>query len=469
MSLKNEGDLSPAGRNQLSRAKAAIQAKNTDYAITLLQSILKEEPLFLDGRKLLRYIEIQKYKAQGSFARQMAGMRLSGGLMKIGSNKKTPEEQLIQAEEILVQDPFNHKANAQLGDAGMVLGYPEFKCFAYEILRESKPGDKTILTQLAEAYMAAGEPAKAEKIYEQILEVDPKDGDALSGFKNASAAHASKTGGWETSGGDYRKVIKDIDQAKELEQQSKAVKSEEGIEELIAANFEKHQAQPTNPNHSKAIAALFLQKGDLPSSIQWYEHAFEAGGRTDSSLEKVIGDLKLKTTEQELQALREQLAALTIPEEKMHMQGLVDGKERELNEVRLAMAEARVKSQPNEGEFRYDLGEALFKVGQYKRAVEELQHSLKQPAVRYQALNLMGQAFMKRGMHDFAIKQLMTAEGELPVMDALKKEIVYNLGLVYEVTKQPEKALEQWKKIYEVDMGYRDVAARVEASYGEQG
>jgi hypothetical protein len=37
------------------------------------------------------------------------------------------------------------------------------------------------------------------------------------------------------------------------------------------------------------------------------------------------------------------------------------------------------------------------------------------------------------------------------------------------MTKQSDKALEQWKKIYEVDMGYRDVSARVEASYGDQG
>jgi hypothetical protein len=77
----------------------------------------------------------------------------------------------------------------------------------------------------------------------------------------------------------------------------------------------------------------------------------------------------------------------------------------------------------------------------------------------------MGLSFMKRGMLDFAVKQLALAESELPVMDEIKKEIVYNLGLAYEATKQPEKSLEQWKKIYEVDMGYRDVASRVEASY----
>jgi tetratricopeptide (TPR) repeat protein len=466
MSLKTERDLNPTSRNQVNRAKTAIQSKNFDYAITLLQATLKDEPLFLEGRILLRRVEIQKYKSTGSFARQMTSMRLSGGLMKLSSGKKTPQEQLIQAEEILVQDPYNPKANALIGEAGTALGHPEFKCFAYETLKDGKPGDKAILNGLAEAYMAAGEAGKAEKTYEEILEMDPRDGDALSGLKNASAAHASKVGKWDTAT-DYRDVLKDKSESEQLEQEAKVVKSSDAIEEQIGVNFAKHQAEPANPNHSKAIAMLFLQKNDITSAIQWYEHAFEAGGRTDSSLEKVIGDLRLKKTEQELQNLRDELAALTVPEEQMHMQATVQQKEKELDEVRLSLAEARVRAQPNEGEFRYDLGEALFKVGQYKRAVEELQHSLKQPSVRYQALNLMGQAFMKRGMNDFAVKQLSLAENELLAMDDLKKEIVYNLGLVYEVIKDPEKALEQWKKIYEVDMGYRDVAARVEASYGD--
>jgi hypothetical protein len=72
---------------------------------------------------------------------------------------------------------------------------------------------------------------------------------------------------------------------------------------------------------------------------------------------------------------------------------------------------------------------------------------------------------MKRGMLDFAVKQLSTAQSELPVMDEIKKDITYNLGLAYEASKQPEKSLDQWKMIYEVDMSYRDVAQRVEASY----
>jgi hypothetical protein len=53
--------------------------------------------------------------------------------------------------------------------------------------------------------MEAKDAAKAEKTYELILDLDPRDGDALSGLKNASAANASKTvGKWDTAT-DYRK------------------------------------------------------------------------------------------------------------------------------------------------------------------------------------------------------------------------------------------------------------------------
>jgi hypothetical protein len=47
----------------------------------------------------------------------------------------------------------------------------------------------------------------------------------------------------------------------------------------------------------------------------------------------------------------------------------------------------------------------------------------------------------------------------------MKKEIVYNLGLVYERMGEGEKSLTCMKQIYEADYGYKDVARRVESSY----
>ena len=94
MSLKTERDLNPTSRNQLSRAKTAAQSGNFDYAITLLQALLKDEPLFLEGRKLLRAVEINKSKKKTGFSLKSMGLTggLSGNLMKMGSSKKTPQE-----------------------------------------------------------------------------------------------------------------------------------------------------------------------------------------------------------------------------------------------------------------------------------------------------------------------------------------------------------------------------------------
>jgi len=63
------------------------------------------------------------------------------------------------------------------------------------------------------------------------------------------------------------------------------------------------------------------------------------------------------------------------------------------------------------------------------------------------------------------MKQFEDAAKEILTMDAMKKEIVYNLGIVYEKMGQREKSLNCMKQIYEADYGYKDVAERVESSY----
>lgn len=80
-------------------------------------------------------------------------------------------------------------------------------------------------------------------------------------------------------------------------------------------------------------------------------------------------------------------------------------------------------------------------------------------------MNLLGRSYRGLGMLDLAAKQLEEAARELPAMEKLKKEIVYDLGLVFEEMGKPQQAIDCMKQIYEVDYGYRDVAARVESSY----
>jgi tetratricopeptide (TPR) repeat protein len=80
-------------------------------------------------------------------------------------------------------------------------------------------------------------------------------------------------------------------------------------------------------------------------------------------------------------------------------------------------------------------------------------------------MNLLGCCYRELEMLDLAVKQLKEASKEILSMDAMKKEMVYNLGLVYERMGEQEKSVACMKQIYEVDYGYKDVARRVESSY----
>ena len=134
-------------------------------------------------------------------------------------------------------------------------------------------------------------------------------------------------------------------------------------------------------------------------------------------------------------------------------------------EILIEEARKRVERNPTDLQLRFDLGEQLTNAGHFREALQELQRARQNPNARLKAMNLLGRAYHELGMLDLAARQLEEAAGEIATMDAMKKEIVYNLGLVYEKTRDREKALACMKQIYEADYGFKDVAERVESSY----
>ena len=99
-------------------------------------------------------------------------------------------------------------------------------------------------------------------------------------------------------------------------------------------------------------------------------------------------------------------------------------------------------------------------------AIQELQRAKQNPNARLKAMNLLGLCYSEKNMLDLAVKQFQEAASEMVGMDTLKKEIVYTMGLVYERMGKRDESLKCMKDIYEVDYGYKDVAKRVEESYG---
>jgi tetratricopeptide (TPR) repeat protein len=179
-----------------------------------------------------------------------------------------------------------------------------------------------------------------------------------------------------------------------------------------------------------------------------------------------ISDLKIKCLEHEIAALEEFLSTYSARDEVYtEKSGQLRAAKVSRAEFLIADAQERVKRNPTDLQLRFELGENFFNAGRFREAVPELQRARQNPHARLKAMNVLGCCYGELGMLDLAMKQLEEASGEILSMDAMKKEIVYNLGLVYERMSELEKSLACMKQIYEVDYGYRDVARRVESSY----
>jgi tetratricopeptide (TPR) repeat protein len=114
---------------------------------------------------------------------------------------------------------------------------------------------------------------------------------------------------------------------------------------------------------------------------------------------------------------------------------------------------------------RFELAEMLFKAGKINEAMPEFQKAQSNPNKRLQSMSYLGQCFARRGMNDMAARTLQNALKEKLAFDEEKKELIYALGSVLEKMGKPEEAVDQFKQIYEVDMGFKDVAEKVDAYY----
>ncbi|MBI3876382.1 MAG: tetratricopeptide repeat protein [Verrucomicrobia bacterium] len=128
----------------------------------------------------------------------------------------------------------------------------------------------------------------------------------------------------------------------------------------------------------------------------------------------------------------------------------------------------RAEKYPTDLTIRFELGELYFKAGRLTDAIKEFQQAKNNPHKRIAALNFLGLCFSQRGMHEMAARTLQDAIKEKPVFDDEKKELIYNFGCVLEKMGRAAEAIKQFEEIYQEDIGYRDVGAKVDAYYARK-
>ena len=475
MPVKTEKDLPEFHRANWLKSMSAMQLKNYGYAIQLLQTILKSHPEFLAARQLLRKSAIAKTAGKKSLlsglsVASFSSIKIQSQLKLQSQLKKDPIAALAALDAIeksLETDPQNSQLNQLLKDAALAANLPDIAAFALETIVEASPKDTKALHELGQHYLKNSAPEKAVTIFQRLLDISPNDLAAIKGSKDAAASSSMKSGGWDKAESTYRDLIKDKDQAVALEQQSRVVRSEEMIDNLLAELHAKAEAEGENctVDTARRIAELHEQREDWENATNWFNYAASLSNNSDMALVRKASDLQIRQFDLAIEAREQFIEANPGTPESEGYAAELESLKKQRADLALEAARSRVDQNPTDLQLRFELGEILVDLENWQEAIPELQKARQNPNVRMRAMSLLGQCFTARGMLDLAAKTLSDAVSELLVMDAVKKDVIYNLGLVYEKMGDAQKTVDCMKQIYEVDYGYRDVAKRVESSY----
>lgn len=394
--------------------------------------------------------------------------RVSSGLstapFMFGGGKKEPTKLLETAEMLLAKDPNNVSALKMLAEAAGALGFPETVAFALDAVREIEPENRNNLLALGEAWLAAGKPNDALKIADDILRSKPTDADAQNLMRKASVAQTVTKHSWDQQS-TYRDKLRDESQAVSLEHSAKLVTGDTMTQRLLDEALARVAKEPHNIVHYRSVSQAYRQLGNLEEALAWVRKARQQPtGRTDAALEKQEAELATEVIDKRV---KEAEATLAADPTNPQAQAKLESARKELAEFKITEAKRYVERYPNDHSARYSLGALLLELGQVDAAIAQFQQAQKGPQVRVQSLVGLARSFKAKKLYDLAVSQLTTAKGELSTMDDTKKEIVYELGTCFELMGKPDAAIDEFKAIYSEDIGFRDVADKINAFYSK--
>lgn len=451
-------------RQMYNRGIEAAQRDNLDYAVSLFGQIIEKAPGCYECRAALRAAQQKKSGGRGGLFKNFlsgagASPQIARGRIVLNSN---PPEAMQIAEQILSGDPHNSLAHRLLADAALAAEMPRTAVLSLEVLFKNSPHDKTLSVQLANALAQAGDVTRAETILLDLCRDHPGDPDLAKELKNISARKTMGESGYEQLAdgqGSYRDILRNKDEAVSLEQEKRVQKTEDVAARLIGEYETRLKTEPDNLRLIRSLAELYTQKNQFDRALGYYERVKASEMGNDPTLDRTIAQTVTRRFDHAIAELNpfapdhaERLAAINA--EKLNYQ---------ITECR-----GRVEKYPTDLAIRFEMGTLYFQADKISEAIAEFQKSQGNPHKRIASMSYLAQCFAKRKMFDMAARRLQDAIKEKTVLDDEKKDLIYNLGCVLESMGRRDDAIEQFKLIYETEISYRDVAARVDAYYAGQ-
>ena len=309
----------------------------------------------------------------------------------------------------------------------------------------------------------------AQQAGAKARELDPTDGDLDTELKDLAAARAMTEGGYtEAAGteGGFRKMIKDADKQKELQEEETLA----GGAETAAAPLERarqaYEANPTDTNAVAKLLQLLRRVGDFDALNEAKRVALAAFQATSEYRFRMFaGDLEIKAAEQRVEE-RRKAAAGDAENEQLALQ--LDEANRSLQELKLAEYSERVEKYPTDRKRKYDLGTILFRLGRTEEAMAQFQAAKDEPRLHADAAHNLGLCFHAEGWFVEAVAEFDEALSRVESSEREKTlDMKYDLMLGLIEGAKAEKDLEMAQRaksicseIARTNIAYRDIRDR---------
>jgi len=423
------------------RATDAVERQNYDYAIELLYQLVTQDPANVKARQTLWLAEKRKYGEAGPSKMTALfkglGPQVSSAVHALMGK---PLKIIEDCERYLMVNPSSATVRNKLAQAAYEAGDIETSIAAYESARDADPQNINALRQLGRLYKekfdadhGREELNLAMNRFEELLKIT------------------------ET----FREKIRDEAAQAEIQRDERIVRSEDEVDREIKRLEEAIKAEPDRSNLYMRRGDLLLQKKRFKSAEEAFQKAYELEP-TNTFVRARLGEVKIQFMKTRIGQLEEKLEA--APDDAS-LKEQRDEVGQQLEEFTVVEYTQRVKDQPTNMEVHHQLGQVLFKRRDYDGAMKMFQKSVADPRYRLSSNHMLGKCLVEKQMYDRAVNMFSRAVEGIVVMNQMVKSVYYDLGETYEKMGDYQKAEQAYGRIYDADVGFRDISQKMDDIY----
>jgi tetratricopeptide (TPR) repeat protein len=426
---------------------------NYDYAIERFLAGLNHDPDSVPAHQELREISLKRKASGGKGLGMLEAMKLK-------KKSKDDKENMLNAEKLLAYDPGNSDHMLNLAQIAAKIGYYDTVMWIGPLVAQAeadsgKPDVNKFLA-LRDVYKKIQQYRLAVEMVSIAVRFKPMDMDLMVELRNLAAQQTMQDAGYDKRGS-FRDQVRDMDAQIRLLDADKEVTDLDVLARMIVDAEKAAAAEPNEPGKLTKLVDL-LVKTEIPKNEEraiallqeWFDRTKQF------SFRQRIGQIRIK------QMQREEREKLKTVGDDAEAKKVHDEFKRKLAEFELSEYAQWVAAYPTELSYRFEMGRRQLMLKQFDEAISSFQSARNDPKHRTDAQILLGMAFYEAGFLDEADETLGTLIRDYPNRESPKFKLAnYWRGRVLEQKGQTAEAIKHYSLIFQIESGYKDVAARI--------